>query len=175
MDVDYHKEHLLLVYENAYNLYHFQHQTATQKITIRFNDDTNNKKNIIFNLIPLTSATDAYCERIDRNVDAKVYTANFILSSFDLSFCQTIFDGQHLFYRPQTLQRNGWIISDKTYSINRPQIIDGQYKLKKITSELIVEQRQLRKEKYISRGFVIYDNYDDCPSTHKLILPSIII
>jgi len=101
----------------------------------------------------------------------------FIFNSFDLSFCQTWFDGHDIYYRPQTMFKNGWIENKSILKYCRtviPRFIMNPEN-HTFTQQTLDDRVLQRIEKYQSRGFTIYSDIDSCPNSTFLVLPSIII
>lgn len=93
------------------------------------------------------------------------------LSTFDLSFCRTHFDGKQIYYDELTLQKKG--------SINITENYFGSFNLKKIADhDLYLDFLQLRIEKYSKRGFhvvninqinIFREKYDICFESQTLL------
>lgn len=132
----------------------------TSKIIVKFNTF----KPITFNFITV--------REYDSDGDQVFKTLiDFILSDFDFSFCQTWFDGYNMFYRRQTLYKNGWITNKPIVKETRP----WHRRLQQSFSQDMLDQRcSDRITKYEGRGFTLYDSIEDCP-IGIVMLPMVIV
>lgn len=133
---------------------------TTSKIIVKFDKF----EPIIFNFV-VVKEYDGYGGGLFKTLK------DFILNDFDLSFCQTWFDGYNMFYRLQTLHKNGWI-SNKSLIKNKQ---GWHIRLGQTFDQGMVDQRCLdRITKYEGRGFTLYNSFEDCP-VGSLTLPMVIV
>lgn len=116
---------------------------------------------------------------INGNVNINIVLINcnvvdFINNTFDLSFCQTHFDGDYTYYEKYTLYKKGYIENDRfNFKENKHNLRRKDLKVEEDSSpstipsyyphnpqEYIKKLYEYRKDKYEKRGFEICQKYE---------------